>query len=131
MPRAPPTFRPPWLPQRREQARAHDLRRGSARERGYDSRWEKARAHWLKLHPLCVCCAAQGVTHAAAVLDHVMPHKGDQALFWDSANWQGLCEWCDKNVKRAVENDWLSGRAARALLDLRRRVPGWVHPAGR
>jgi 5-methylcytosine-specific restriction protein A len=29
------------------------------------------------------------------VVDHVIPHKGDRALFWDEANnWQALCARC-------------------------------------
>ncbi|MCI0386655.1 HNH endonuclease signature motif containing protein [Streptomyces sp. CNQ085] len=35
--------------------------RGSARARGYDSRWERTRAAYLAAHPLCECaeCEAQ------------------------------------------------------------------------
>ncbi len=28
----------------------------------------------------------------ATVVDHIIPHRGDQKLFWDENNWQGLCE---------------------------------------
>ena len=131
MPQAPLTFRPPWLPTRREQAKAHDDHRGSARERGYTNRWDKARKHYLLVHPLCVCCEAQGMVHPASVVDHIEPHKGDMVKFWDSANWQGLCAWCDKNIKRSIENDWLRGKAPLSLLHLTYLIPGWVHPAAR
>lgn len=30
----------------------------------------------------------------ASVVDHVIPHRGDKALFWDSDNWQPLCKPC-------------------------------------
>lgn len=53
------------------------------------------------------------------------------AKFWNSSNWQGVCEWCDKNLKRSIENDWLKGRALTAELNLARVVPGWVHPGDR
>jgi 5-methylcytosine-specific restriction protein A len=33
-----------------------------------------------------------GVVRAANVVDHIVPHKGDQALFWDKNNWQSLCK---------------------------------------
>jgi 5-methylcytosine-specific restriction protein A len=36
-------------------------------------------------------CLARGRTTAATVVDHKIPHKGDQVLFWDQANWQSLC----------------------------------------
>lgn len=134
MPQAPSTFRPTWLPDRASLPRYslhQQERRGSARERGYDTRWQNARAGWFKVHPLCVCCQANGVVHPAKVLDHIRPHKQDKALFWDSDNWQGLCEWCDKNIKRTIENDWLKGQAAAADLRLDRIISGWVHPADR
>ena len=67
-------------------------RRGSARERGYTWRWEKARHTFLQRHPLCVKCDAIGIVRAATVVDHKIPHGGDQALFWDETNWQPLCK---------------------------------------
>ncbi len=37
-------------------------------------------------------CRAEGRAVAARVVDHVIPHRGDQQLFWDvEGNWQGLC----------------------------------------
>lgn len=115
----------PRVAAKRQQQREHDARRGSARERGYDARWEKARARHLAEHPLCVCCLAHGVTTAAHVLDHIVPHKGNSDLFWDQANWQGLCEWCDKNLKRSIENRWLAQGGGVAELRLDRIVPGY------
>jgi 5-methylcytosine-specific restriction protein A len=26
------------------------------------------------------------------VVDHIVPHRGDKKLFWDSSNWQALCD---------------------------------------
>jgi 5-methylcytosine-specific restriction protein A len=66
--------------------------RPSARERGYDSRWDKARKTYLMSHPLCVMCQKEGRVTPATVVDHIKPHKGDQQLFWDTANWQSLCK---------------------------------------
>jgi 5-methylcytosine-specific restriction protein A len=29
---------------------------------------------------------------AATIVDHIVPHRGNQKLFWDSEhNWQSLC----------------------------------------
>jgi 5-methylcytosine-specific restriction enzyme A len=69
-----------------------DQRRGSSAQRGYGGAWQKARAGYLRLHPLCVHCQAEGRVTPATELDHIVPHKGDRALFWDSANWQPLCK---------------------------------------
>lgn len=76
-------------------------------ERGYGRRWGKARLTYLKRNPLCVMCKAQGKVAAATVCDHIVPHKGNQKLFWDSSNWQALCEVHHNNTKQRVE---VSGR---------------------
>jgi 5-methylcytosine-specific restriction protein A len=28
----------------------------------------------------------------ATVVDHIIPHRGNQRLFWDQNNWQALCK---------------------------------------
>lgn len=66
--------------------------RKSARERGYNTRWDKARKSYLKKHPLCVECEKEGRYIPATVVDHIIPHRGDQKLFWDTSNWQPLCK---------------------------------------
>lgn len=43
-------------------------------------------------HPFCVECQREGSLEMATVVDHIVPHKGDMDLFWDSNNWQGLCK---------------------------------------
>jgi 5-methylcytosine-specific restriction enzyme A len=58
----------------------------------YGSRWREARAFFLTMNPLCRMCREQGKATRAMVVDHIKPHKGDLALFWDEANWQALCE---------------------------------------
>jgi len=45
-------------------------------------------------HPLCVACEGKGMVTAANEVDHIVPHRGDQALMWDEANWQALCKPC-------------------------------------
>lgn len=60
-------------------------------ERGYGFKWQKARADFLKRHPFCRMCEEGGLIIEATVVDHRIPHRGDQALFWDKTNWQSLC----------------------------------------
>lgn len=86
-----------------KQRQTFDDRRGSSTDRGYDYRWQRARAAFLLLNPLCVMCEAKGRTTAASVVDHIVPHKGDEILFWDSANWQPLCRACHDSDKRRLE----------------------------
>lgn len=59
-----------------------------------DRKWKTARLHWLAAHPLCAECERAGQVTAGVVVDHVVPHRGDKALFWDTANWQSLFTHC-------------------------------------
>ena len=45
-------------------------------------------------HPLCAECLKNSVLTPATVVDHIVPHRGDYALFWDENNWQPLCKSC-------------------------------------
>ena len=69
-----------------------DRLRGGSDARGYNAEWRKARSKFLKQHPLCVHCQAEGRITPATVVDHVLPHRGDRRLFWDRTNWQPLCK---------------------------------------
>jgi len=77
--------------------------RDSATQRGYGHAWRKARAAYLRAHPLCVECHRFGRTTAAAVVDHRVPHQGNRVLFWDSCNWQALCKHCHDSHKQRAE----------------------------
>ncbi|WP_232215651.1 HNH endonuclease signature motif containing protein [Paracoccus sp. J55] len=46
----------------------------------------------------------------ATVVDHIKPHRGDQALFWNWNNWQALCTGCHSSVKQRQEVDFLRNR---------------------
>lgn len=77
--------------------------RPSAASRGYGHKWRKARETYLARNPLCVMCSALGRTTPATVVDHIRPHKGDQSVFWDRANWQALCAPCHDRHKQAED----------------------------
>ena len=74
----------------------------------YGRRWRKARALFLNSNPLCVRCRDRGEVKAADVVDHIVPHKGNQSLFWDQSNWQPLCKR-DHDVKTATEDTDFAG----------------------
>ncbi len=69
--------------------RQSDAGRLSSTKRGYDGRWRKESAEYLRQHPDCVDCGK-----AAVQVDHIRPHKGDMILFWDKSNWAGRCGSC-------------------------------------
>lgn len=64
-------------------------------------RWRKLRARHLAANRLCVMCLPRPTV--AKVVDHVKPHKGDMALFWDPANLQSLCLEHHNRVKQSQE----------------------------
>lgn len=78
-------------------------RRESASRRGYDSRWRKARKLYLEKNPLCRMCEQLGHITPATLVDHIIPHKGNQKLFWDKSNWQPLCAPCHDGPKQSQE----------------------------
>ena len=55
------------------------------------------------INPFCVKCYEEGHITMATVVDHIVPHRGDQKLFWDRSNWQPLCEH-HHNVKTMTED---------------------------
>lgn len=75
-----------------------DRKRPGSSARGYGRAWETARAEFLKAHPFCRRCGAPAV-----VVDHIRPHRGDRALFWDRANWQPLCTAHHSGAKQREE----------------------------
>lgn len=87
----------------RQAAQEEDQRRGSSAQRGYGYRWQKASKAYLQHHPLCKDCQSRGLIVGATVVDHIIPHRGDWTIFWDSSNWQGLCFRCHNSRKQSIE----------------------------
>ncbi|HVL76318.1 MAG TPA: HNH endonuclease [Noviherbaspirillum sp.] len=94
-----------------------DERRGSAHDRGYDSKWRKARDAYLREHPVCECddCKRLDWPPASEVVDHIIPHRlkdakdsGNpdaiaraQELFWNRRNWKAMSKRChDRKTAR-------------------------------
>lgn len=115
--------------------------RPGARKRGYTSHWERARKRHLNGEPVCRMCKASGLLNDGRYaidgtlkdrddrslhVDHIVPHRGDQGLFWDRANWQTLCADHHRITK---QRDELVGFSSERGLD------GWPtdpkHPGNR
>ena len=66
----------------------------SASGRGYGSRWQKVSKQFLRENKFCVMCLRESPPRytLATVVDHIVPHRGDNHLFWDRGNWQPLCK---------------------------------------
>ncbi|KAB2730721.1 HNH endonuclease [Brucella intermedia] len=105
----PKSFRPSHLGTVQQSQRDYEARRGSARERGYTARWDRAAAAFKRDNPLCIGCEAVDRVELASVVDHIIPHKGDDALFWDQANWQPCCTKHHDIVKQYLERQFEQG----------------------
>jgi 5-methylcytosine-specific restriction protein A len=78
-----------------EVKRRYDKTRPTARERGYDTRWDKFRAYYLRRHPICIKCGAQ-----ATLIHHIEPlPDGDK---YDDCNLQSLCAACHNRIHHRV-----------------------------
>ena len=60
-----------------------------------DPRWRRLRAEHITLEPCCRRCGSPG-----DVVDHITPHRGDEALAFDPGNLQTLCARCDARKTR-------------------------------
>ena len=70
------------------------------------ARWQRVRAKILKRDGYL--CQATGVALVgkypagnSPVVDHKIPHRGDEDLFWDEGNLQAVCkQWHDSEKQR-------------------------------
>lgn len=56
--------------------------------------WQSMRRDQLQQEPLCRYCTQQGDITPATVVDHIEPHRGDEAKAFDPDNLQSLCKPC-------------------------------------
>ncbi len=100
MPNRPPIFRPSWLPEPKPR------KRPSAAQRGYDGPWQKKSRQYLNMrgNQECVYCKMQGKFRPATCVDHIIPHRGNEALRMDVTNWAASCLRCNsRKGDRPVE----------------------------
>ena len=98
----------PTLPSRYRHNTAAVPTRGTRHERGYNSKWSKASASYIREHPFCVGHDGRG-THTmgcnglATTTDHIVRVHGQaDPMFWDVSNWQALSVACHSR-KTATE----------------------------
>jgi len=82
----------------RARNKRHDANRPTAAQRGYNGAWRALRKAFLAAFPWCAMCNAP-----ATVVDHIIPHRGDEALFNDRNNLQSLCAPCHNRRKQRLE----------------------------
>lgn len=89
-------------------SREHGLHhQGSANDRGYDARWQRYRAVYLAEHQMCSLRLDSGCTLVADCIDHIKPHEGNRAVFWDTDNHQPSCIHCNSvKGKRIIKGKY-------------------------
>ena len=107
MPNLPPKHRPATTGVKRHVP----VERTTAAKRGYSYKWQQARLGFLAKHPMCAECAKRGLVTEATAVDHIIPHGGDKARFWDSSNWQPICKPC--HSKKTAKEDGGFGNTKR------------------
>jgi len=87
--------------------------RRSASAGWYDTaKWKNERKRFISEFPLCGMrtrgqkpvmseCHAKQLLVPAKQVDHVVPHRGDEARFWDRDGWQSLCASCGAKKSRS------------------------------
>jgi 5-methylcytosine-specific restriction protein A len=75
----------------------------------YGRPWRRAVAAWIAEDPdtrvFCVDCKAEGRLVLGDETDHIIPHRGDDTLFWDRSNWARRCK-AHHSAKTAKEVGW-------------------------
>ena len=81
-----------------------DSYRASARQRGYDTNWEKFREQYLRKNPICTQCGA-----LATIVHHVKPLSsgGDK---YRSVNLQAVCVACHNRIHNVARGGRYHGR---------------------
>jgi 5-methylcytosine-specific restriction enzyme A len=71
--------------------------------------WRKMRRMQLARAPWCVDCLGEKVYTPASDVDHIKPHRGNRALFFDYGNLQSLCHSC--HSRKTAGEVWGRGSA--------------------
>lgn len=72
------------------------------RDRMYDHEWEKYRTRFLSINSTCYACGTK-----ASVVDHLIPHKGDETLFKKLDNHIPLCKRCHDTVTAYFDKNYV------------------------
>lgn len=75
------------------------------------ARWQRLRWDVLVRDRFtCQCgCGRLEADTSQLVADHIRPHRGDEALFWDPANLQCLAKACHDSAKQSAERRGRAG----------------------
>ena len=85
-------------------ASAREKQRGSARDRGYDTDWNRLSKWHAKREPLCRECYFRGRRKPWELTNHVLPVKDRPDRRLDKENLSSACKPCHDTVIRELED---------------------------
>lgn len=74
--------------------------------------------YWRELRAACLLaanyrCVNPACATRASIADHIKPHRGDRALFYDAANLQAMCKACHDRKTGSVDSGFGAAALAR------------------
>lgn len=72
--------------------------RGSFRERGYDSRWDKIRRMKVRQDPLCEICKQEDRLTPVEIVHHIKKVTDRPDLLLDMDNLKSVCRACHAKI---------------------------------
>lgn len=90
----------------------------------YDADWEKYRGKFLAINNECYACGKP-----SQVVDHLIPHQGDQKLFEKLDNHIPLCIKCHNTATAKFDKNYRAGNPVTDKIQWlnSRRIPGDGH----
>jgi len=89
----------------KQKQKNQDERRGSFRQRGYTSNWDKVRKIKLSRDPLCERCESKGKVTAATLVHHRQSLSKGGSLA-DMDNLMSCCIKCHDEIHREQGDKW-------------------------
>lgn len=83
-----------WVERSYEEQRQRDPQLSEAARLRRGWRWRQLAARWLRKHPTCAKCKANGFTTAATSVDHVVQLTEAPGRVYDKTNLESLCGRC-------------------------------------
>lgn len=105
--------------------------RSAAQQVGHVVQFFHERMAWLSRFPIYTVRYSKPIAPFArptcgrptSVVDHIIPHRGDQDLFWSEWNWQALCKHCHDHKTASTDGGF---RGAQRPLVSNPIAPGLV-----
>ena len=91
---------------KRQESKQYDKQRGTASQRGYDSKWVKVRDLKLKQNPLCEMCLNDNKTTLATLVHHIKLVSTHPELRLVMSNLMSLCVKCHDEIHNEQGDKW-------------------------